>query len=469
MGNDGKNSRLWLAAIILAAVLIRLALFLYISPKPLKLFMPDSFGYDQLATNILRYGVFSANSHPPFSPDVDRTPAYPAMLAAVYAAAGHSPEMVILLQILLAALTAALTFYLVRRSGFSDLVGLLAAALVAAEPVSAMTSDQLLTETLFTLLLTAGSLLLLLYWRSARLRWLLFSALLLGLTALSRPVSQFLPIVLTPIVVAMGRHMGWRRAALAALLFVGVSMGTTYSWAFRNYQASGLFTLSTVADTNLVYYRAREVQADVDHTSQEDALHKLEALVARSAPSGGASAAERGALERQVALDVFRRYPAQTLVMLAKGAARIFVDPGFSTACTLLDPTNTSMECFQGQATMDEPGVLGKVTGRFTQMNRLQQGILLWSVLISAAVYLGAAFGVVLLIRERRWLPALLPVALVGYLVLVSAGAEAYSRFRIPMIPFLSVLAAVGIGGIWEHLTATRRGHSEVSTIERVS
>lgn len=467
--HSGKNPRFWLALILLEAVLIRLGLYLYVSPKPLKLFTPDSFGYDQLATNILRYGVFSAGSQPPFTPDLERTPAYPAMIAAVYAAAGHSPEAVILLQMLLAALTVGLTFCLARRIGVSNWVALLAAGLVAAEPVSAMTSDLLLTETLFTLLLAAGTLLLLLYWRSSQLCWLLLSAVILGLAALTRPVSQFLPIAILPVVVAMGRYMGWRRATLAALLFLGVSMGITYSWALRNYQAGGLFTLSTVADTNLVYYRAREVQADVDGTSQEDALHKLEARVAQLAASGGASAAERGALERQVALDIFRRYPAQTFAMLAKGAARIFVDPGFSTTCILLDRSSTSMECFQGQATMDEPGVLGKVVGRFTQMNRLQQVILIWSILISAAIYLGATFGEFLLLRERKWLPALLLIVVVGYLVIVSAGAEAYSRFRIPIVPFLSVLAAVGLGGIWGQLLKTPGERSRASAIERAS
>ncbi len=459
MGNDSKNARVWLASILLGALALRIGIFLYISPKPLKFFTPDSFGYDQIAANILRYGVFSARSQPPLAPDLDRTPAYPALLATVYAVVGHSPEAVILLQILMAALTAVVTFVLARRSGFSNRVALPAAALFAVEPVSAMTSDLLLTETLFTLLLAAASLLLLFYWRSSQLRWLLLGAVLFGLAALTRPVSQFLPLALVPVVVAMARRAGWRRATVAALLFIAISMGITYSWALRNYQAGGVFTLSTVSDINLVYYRAREVLADVDGTSQDAALQKLQARVAQMVPPGGASAAENGALEREVALDIFRRYPTQTFAMLVKGAARIFVDPGYSTACTLLDRNSTSTECFQGQATMDEPGVLGKALSRFTQMNRLQQTILIWSTLLSAAVYLGAALGLVLMVRERKQLPALLLIVVVGYLILVSAGAEAYSRFRIPMVPFLSVLAAVGLGGVWRYLVRAGTGN----------
>ena len=451
-----------LLAILVATLATRLLLFVYISPKPLKFFTPDSFGYDQLATNILRYGVFSALPRPPFTPDLDRTPVYPEMLATVYAAIGHSPEAVILLQILLAALTTIVILGLARRSGISNTVGMLAAALFAVEPVSAMTSNLLLTETLFTLLLAAASLLLLLYWRSSQLRWLLLGAALFGLAALTRPVSQFLPLALIPVVVAMGRRVGWRRATTATLLFISISMGITYSWAVRNYQAGGVFTLSTVSDINLVYYRAREVLADVDGTSQDAALQTLQARVAQMAAPGGATAAENEVLEREVALDIFRRYPAQTFAMLARGAARIFVDPGFSTACTLLDRNSTSTECFQGQATMDEPGAVGKAIDRFAQMNRLQQAILIWSILLSAAVYLSAVLGLIFMLRERKQLPALLLVFVVGYLVLVSAGAEAYSRFRIPMVPFLSVLAAVGLGGIWHHIAAIYQGHSEV-------
>ena len=467
MGNNGKNSRVWLVSIILATVLFRAGLFLYISPKPLKFFTPDSFGYDQLANNILRYGVFSAGSKPPFAPDLDRTPAYPAMLTTVYAVAGHSPEAVILLQILLAALTAVVIFGLARQSGITYRVGLLAAALFALEPVSAMTSNLLLTETLFTLLLASASLLLLFYWRSSRLRWLLLGTALFGLAALTRPVSQFLPLALIPVVVAMGRHLGWRHVTVAIVLFVGISMGITYSWAARNYREGGVFTLSTVSDINLVYYRAREVLADVEGTSQEAALQKLQARVAQMSPPGAVSPAEQGALQREVALDIFRRYPAQTVTMELKGAARIFIDPGYSATCTLLDRNSTSTECFQGQATMDEPGAVGKALGRFTLMNRLQQAILVWSVLLSAVIYLGAALGLVSMMRGRKQLPALLLAVVVGYLVLVSAGAEAYSRFRIPMVPFLSVLAAVGISGVWEQFRGTRWGPSDLSKIER--
>jgi 4-amino-4-deoxy-L-arabinose transferase-like glycosyltransferase len=451
-----RHSNVLLVLILIAALAIRISLFLYVSPKPMKLFTPDSYGYDQIAVNLLQHGAFSTQTQQPLTPDLERTPGYPAMIAAVYALAGHSPEAVILLQLLLGVVIAGLTFYLAFLLGMSAWVGLLAAGYVAVEPVSAMTSNLLLTETMFTALLVAGILLLVLYWKSSRWRWLVIGAGFFGLAALTRPVSQFLPLSLALIVVWTDRKMGWRRAALAALLFTGISMSITYSWAYRNYTESGLFTLSTVSDINLVYYRAREVVASVEGVSQEEARRQLETRVAQILSGRETTPSETASLQRQLAISIFTEHPSETAAMAARGTVRIFADPGYSTACTLLDRDSTDLECFAGEATMNEADLWGIALSRYSQMNPVQQLILIWSVLIATTGYLCSAWGLVRLFRERRWLPVSTLVAVCGYLVLFSAGAEAYSRFRIPMVPFMAILAAAGAEGLLHSARAAR-------------
>jgi 4-amino-4-deoxy-L-arabinose transferase-like glycosyltransferase len=380
------------------------------------------------------------------------------MMTAVYAVTGHAPEIVIFFQLLLGSATSALTLLLARALRFSTVVGVAAALVAALDPVSAMTSNLLLTETLFTALLTTALALIALHWHFSGLRWLVAGAVLLGLAALVRPVSQFLPLVLAPVVLAASYRRGARAGLIAVVLFLAISMGITYSWAYRNYQASALFTLSTVSDTNLVYYRAREVLASAEGIGQEEAKHRLEAMVTASAPGRALTPSETAAIEQQQALAVFREHPVQTIAMLGKGAARIFVDPGYSTTCTLLDPSNTSMECFEGEATMNDSGVIGRIAARFLQMTAVQQFVLIWSIVLSAAVYLCATLGVVGMIRERRWYPSALLVVVFGYLVLLSAGSEAYSRFRIPMVPLLAIAAGAGLHSLWERLQRGRSG-----------
>ena len=75
---------------------------------------------------------------------------------------------------------------------------------------------------------------------------------------------------------------------------------------------------------------------------------------------------------------------------------------------------------------------------------------------LSAGMLLAFTSGVVLwLVRSPRsaWTAgAVLVVVVSAYFVVISAGPEAASRFRVPLAPLLAILAAAG----WESLRKTR-------------
>jgi len=102
---------------------------------------------------------------------------------------------------------------------------------------------------------------------------------------------------------------------------------------------------------------------------------------------------------------------------------------------------------------MNEPGLLDRALGRLLTMSRVQQLTLVGSGLLLGAVYLGAAVGGLAFARERRWLALALLAVVVAYLTLFSLGAQADSRFRIPMLPFLAVLAGAGLERLARRLT----------------
>ncbi len=434
-----------LILIILVSLVLSTLVFLLVDPKPQKFYTPDAVGYDRLAVNIVQNGVFSAQTEPPFLADLHRPPIYPAFMAVVYALWGHTPAAVVLLQVFLFSLTAALTFSLSRLLGLSTVAGLAAAAVLAVDPVSIMATNLLLTETLYTVLLVLGIAALVGYWRSRQTRWLVASALLLGLSGLTRPVGQYLPIALLPVVVLSAGRGRARSVLPAGLLFILISMSITSAWAYRNYCEGGVWTVSDTSYINLIYYRAREVLASVEGTSQDAAWRKLRDSVAQKAAEQNLGSDQVAGLEQREAITVFVQHPTETVVMTAKGAGRILADPGFSTACTLLDRGNTASECFAGSATMNESDLFGKSLRRFGDMTLLQQATLAWSLALLAAVYVGAAAGVISLIRQRRWLVLATCLSVLGYLFILSSGAEAYSRFRIPMAPFLAVLFGAGL------------------------
>lgn len=432
-----------LAGLFLAALVLRLLLFAFIAPEPRKFYTYDSDGYERRAMNLLRYGQFASEAAPPLTPDLDRTPVYPLYLAAVFGLAGRQPWLAVLLQLLLGSLTAAAAYLLARELRLPHRAGLLAGLAVALDPVSALSATRLLTETIFTLLVVLGALLLVRHLQTLGPGWGLAAAGALALAALTRPIAQFLPLALLPLY-AFAEWRAGRRAALAgAALFLAVSLVLTYSWAYRNYRVAGIFTLSTISDTNLVYYRARAVLADVERISQDEAWARLEAEVAAAAPAG-ATPAELVAAQRRIALAIFRAHPVETVEMLLKGVGRIFVDPGYTLICTALDPTTTAFDCFPGASSMNEPGLLGKALGRAAQMSPAQLLALGWSAALLGALYCGGLLGAAAMLRERRWLALALLLLLVGYFVGLAAGAEANSRFRIPALPFIALIAGHG-------------------------
>jgi 4-amino-4-deoxy-L-arabinose transferase-like glycosyltransferase len=434
-----------LLGLLLASVVLRLAVFAYITPTPEKYYTYDSSGYDRRAINLLDHHILSGNATAPFTPDLERTPVYPGFLAAIFGVFGHRPAIAILIQILLGSLTAVVTYAVARELRFSNVAAALAGFIVAVDPVSVMTANRLLTETLFTLTLVTGMLLLLRFWRNGQLQWLIGSAVLLALAALTRPVSQFLPIALLPLFAFAARRARLRSLALAGALFLVLSLGLTYAWAVRNYHETGVFTLSSISDTNLIYYRARAVLASAEGVSQEAAWNALQARIDTQAAEQHLSPREKVALERKEAIKILVQHPLLTARMTATGAGRLLFDPGYTITCTLLDQHSTSYECFPGKSTMNEPGLIGKATGKLDQMTGVQQATLGFSVCLMIAIYAGAALGVVSLLRTRNWVALLLPVVIVAYFTLLSSGAEANSRLRIPIVPFLALLAGVGL------------------------
>jgi len=70
--------------------------------------------------------------------------------------------------------------------------------------------------------------------------------------------------------------------------------------------------------------------------------------------------------------------------------------------------------------------------------------------LLLAALYVGVAAGTWAAVRGA-FLPSLVFVAVFAlYLLLISSGPEATTRFRVPMAPFLAALAGLG----WSRIVA---------------
>lgn len=434
--------RLWVTlqahpwpALVLVALACRVALALPALGHLERFYLvPDSYEYDRLAINLVQGHGFSQASSPPYVPDVRRTPVYPLMLAAIYTVVGHQPVAAVAANLLLGVLACVLTATLGSRA-FGPGMGLLAGLFLAVDLTSAAYSLMLMTEPLFTVLLLLCALGLTRYVGREGGSPPAQAALWCGIAILVRPISVFLPLVLGP---ALGllRRPGARKARLlGGCLFVLVALAFPVGWSIRNYSIAGTAQLTSLVAINAYYHRAAAIEAERRGVPVEDVRHEL---VERWAVAGGPRPSEApsdlAAMER-AALEAAMADPVGYLVSHLRGVAR-FLEPDGSVVTQLR---------LGGEEATGPPGSVAEFVDPGSGMyDQDPYDVPILGTLQLLVLYPLAIIGMVAGVRgpaERR--AAFLLLTFVLYFLLVS-GPEAYPRFRVPVMPFVALLAALG-------------------------
>jgi len=182
-----------------------------------------------------------------------RPPLTSIFLAGVFAVAGVNIPLAMLVQAIISLLTLVLLAELAHLMSGSRRVALVAALLAGLFLPYASYASQMLSETLFTLLMAAT----LLLFEAARRRdldprWMLMCGLVWGLATLTRPIAFYaLPLTVGLIwvggaVVRRGLRQRWlpalpvrRRVWAGAALLAGFVLINT-PWVIRNYAVHGL-------------------------------------------------------------------------------------------------------------------------------------------------------------------------------------------------------------------------------------
>jgi 4-amino-4-deoxy-L-arabinose transferase-like glycosyltransferase len=394
----------------------------------------DSHDYHQLAVNLVTRGEFSRSSAAPYEAEVMRTPGYPLFLAAIYRVVGIHPLRVIPFQIVLSLATLYVTFR-IAEGLFGERAGAWAAGLLAADPVSNLYSQLLMTETLFVFFLTVSVYCFLGTMQGNR--WHVGSvlgSLFLALATYTRPMSYYLVLIVLPLILFSYRLSpgGLRKAAQAALIVLAVQLLFIGGWQARNYLQTGSAEYSHIKGAHLLFSRAAGVVAMAEGLSFEDAQNKL---AMKYSEALGAELQRRtqvqlGELWEREGTAIIKAHPVLFLWTTMRGGAAL-----------LIGPSNLAI-------------LFGVNSGEFRSallrldFQRFSSGV--WLAGVSVLAY-GIAFllvqytGIVLYVRHRDYREGTLFLALVVvYFLVLSSGPEAYSRFRMPMIPFLCVLSAAG-------------------------
>jgi len=453
-----RISRTDLLRVCIIALVLRFMLLIYISPyTPIKYYInPDAYNYERIALNIINHGVFSNELQRPYTPDVLRTPLYPTFLAVVYLFCDSSKTAVILFQIILGSLTVGLTYLFSLTLLQSRTVAIFAALILALDPLTIMYANMLMTETLFTFFLVAGSVAFAKYFQSPRLIWLFVSAAMFACAALTRPISQYLPLALLPLISLAAISKQKKSASLRGLLFVSVYFVLIFVWIIRNNYVAGIWTLSGIGESTLVRYTARAVLETAEDLDSGESKTRIESMILAPGNIEDSSSAEKARRELQVAARIFKQYPLATVAVYREGMLRWLASPGLDNICVQLSRVGDVNGCKSGGGKTDA-NFIRKLQLKFGEMDSVQLTMAVWSTFFLFAMYVLSTIGVYRLVKHRQWYELFSLVIIIAYFFLLSAGGQTTSRFRVPTIPYWSVLAGLGLGWIKSQLAITRR------------
>ncbi len=201
----------------------------------------DPDAYRQIAENLRQHGVYTTTTEP----TAFRPPLYPLILATVATGGKVTIVAAAALNVLFGVVTVVLPYLLAFRWSLGRWsIG--AAAMVAIDPLLLNQSALVMTETLATLLATAGLFALTIWSQRPSLRLAVMAGAVFGLACVCRPT--FIPwlglaalamVALQCWNAEVSRAKAVRRAAVCAIALVGCAAMIVSPWAIRNYVVLG--------------------------------------------------------------------------------------------------------------------------------------------------------------------------------------------------------------------------------------
>lgn len=405
-----------LAFVLGLGLLLRLCLFGIVIQDPRRAATPDSDCYIELGDHF--GSAFLANSSMWLKQSTCRPPLYPLFCAMVFAVSNKSIGAILAAQIAVSLATVLLVYVLcLTESGRA--AAFTGGLLLSIEPLSIIYCNYVMSEVLFSALLFAAWYTWHRTFASNRHAGTLAAGFLFGMSALVRPVTTYLLLFILPVEL-WRRHGGIRTRAAWTLLFAVAFLIPVGSYMSRNYVLTGHWFVSSIEGTNLLYYRAAGAIAEETGQSRLRVARGLESSFSERFPTTN-NPGEVSRLQKREAFRLLVMHPRGVFLTTANGFQRLTLGPGFKSLSRLL----------HGQQRYDDPAATCVV-------------LQVVQVLVLCLVYLLAIAGVAYCIRRRRWDLLATLGCLLFYLAIVSSGSETYSRFRLPLMPFLCVLGGLG-------------------------
>lgn len=434
------NRNRGLVILLAIAILLRVILFVAIRPwdegiVEKKILIHDSYIYNNLALEIYN-GSISSFTH------TKLTPGYPVFVYLIYLATGYRPWVVIAVQLLLNIMTIALVYELALAL-FGEKASLPAAVLYSLAPLGIYFSFVLVTETLFLLLLVAAVIMVVRALKSRRYVHFGLSAFLFGLASLVKPIAQYTPFVVVATIILYS-GMRWSRRMKSVIVFAAVFILAISPWLLRNYMLHDNLSLSTIKGRNLFFFNVAYMEMlKTGKDLNEVRLELLDRVEKESWYVQSDNPFVKSKMYDRYATGYIRNNLVDYGKLHFKGIFNCFASIGGGNLCNIIGVKsgnrNFGNPLFKSNAFM-----LLSYFKNFANKNGYEIIISISALIVVAVTYLSFVVGLLNGIAARRFFDLMLPFLLVVYFS-VLVGPVGGSRYKLPMVPFYTVIAGLGL------------------------
>jgi hypothetical protein len=373
-------------------------------------------GYDQLAENLVEGNGY--RMYPDTAPTMVREPGYPLLLAGIFSIFGNNFAIVKLANLLLACGTAYLLVGIVSRFSHNTTLLYLPSVLYLVHSGTIIAETRGGVEGLFTFFLTLYVWTL---YRAIETRHLLnyaISGLALGVTVLVKSTPMFFPLFVFAYLLFLEPHR-WQSALRNVILMTGAMLLVLSPWIVRNYLISGRI-VPTATVLGVSAHAGQYINA---HLTNENNWAQVDR----------AAAMERKEIARQLG------YPF-------KEVTNAYYEDFYSTQdeinfshylfAKVIDEYTRSPALFIRSAwgNLFNLWFRGK-TWTSTEMN----------LIVQIPYLLMAVIGVGVTIHRKRFATIAPIVLLLSYMTGVYVALLAQARYSVPLIPFVSIMASIGL------------------------
>ncbi|HEU5374997.1 MAG TPA: glycosyltransferase family 39 protein [Ktedonobacteraceae bacterium] len=201
----------------------------------------DANFYNNIAIHLNTEHCYCLQSH---IPDVSRAPAWPFIIAAIYAVTGIHNFYARFFLCFLGSGTCVLT-YLFARDIFNKKIGLIVGIIAALYPGIFIYDGWLYSESVYTFFSLGFAYSLFRFQRTPRPGWIISCGLSLGCASLTRPngVSLLILVLVWAVFMLRTRLLSWPQIGRAALAITFLTCALVLPWTFRNYLTAHKFIL----------------------------------------------------------------------------------------------------------------------------------------------------------------------------------------------------------------------------------